>query len=275
MRRILTFALVAVFLIVLSACQTPEPIVIDRPAEVICPAQYMRIGMTCCLDADASNICDSDERAAVIPSETPVTPAKPSEPLPAAVPTINTIYEKAVNKIKNGYSYTVLEEQFYINGNKMKILPSDYINLGYDYDNSRLNLVDTVYMDMQTQGAFGVCSGRFFKTGVDKTCTRLTGMTFPLYYGDYYYKSPMDWLKEYQGQTEMYFRAMDKEIRGYYCDLIIFDDGSTLTSIWMDHTSGLPLRINVDRQKDKWSIGYYEYGKVLFFIDADEVTYQG
>ncbi len=38
----------------------------------------------------------------------------------------------------------------------------------------------------------------------------------------------------------MYYRELDKEIRGYYTDVIIFDDGATLTSIWCDHGSGIP-----------------------------------
>lgn len=272
MRPLVILSLLFAFLLVLSSCKAPEPIIIDRPAEVVCPDKYMRIGTTCCLDADDSKICDADERTEII---SPVTPAKPAEPLPAAVPTINKIYEKAKKQIENGYTFSVMEEKFYVNGNRIKLLPSDYINLGYDYANARLNLVDTIYFDTVDKTAFGVCSGRFFKSSVNARICVQDGKTYPLYFKDYYYKSPIDWLAQYQGRTEMYYRELDKEIRGYYTDLIIFDDGATTASIWVDHGSGIPLRINVERKKDKWTSEYVEYGGLRFFIEKEEVTYGG
>lgn len=273
MKQLLVLSLLFAFLLVLSSCKAPEPIIIDRPAEVICPDKYMRIGTTCCLDADDSKICDADEK--IVSVVVPVVPAKPAEPLPAAVPTINKIYEKAKKQIENGYTFSVMEEQFFVNGNHIRLLPSDYINLGYDYANARLNLVDTVYFDVADKTAFGTCSGRFFKSSVNARVCVQDGKTYPLYYNDYYYKSPIDWLVQYQGKTEMYYRELDKEIRGYYTDIIMFDDGATTTSIWVDHGSGIPLRINVERKKDKWTQDYYEYGGLRFYIEPEEVAYQG
>jgi hypothetical protein len=184
------------------------------------------------------------------------------------------LYAKAKNAIKIGYGYEVFEEKFFIRDDKMKLLFGDYVSLGYDYKLMRLNLVDTAYLDLVKKSAFGVCSGRFFKSKAwDKTCTALEGKAFQLYYNDYYYKTPVDWLEQYKGQMHTYFREYDKEVLGRMADVIVFDDGATMTTMWLNHDSGLPVRINTERKRDKWTVAFYEYEHLFFYVEPSEVNY--
>lgn len=267
MKKILLLIILSI--LVLASCKAPEPIIVEKPAEVVCPEQYMRIGTTCCLDANDNKICDSDELIQ-IDTETPLPPDTET----AELSITETLYEKAKKSTEIGYSFSVVDAVYFIKGSKMKLLLGEYANLGYDYANSRLNMVDTVYLNLDTKTAFGVCSGRYFKSKVwDKTCTALEGRTFPLLFSDYYYKTPVDWLNEYQDRDSIYFREYDKEIRGHSTDLIIFDEGATLVYMWVDHQTAVPIRIQIDRKRDRWSIGYYEYADLVFYIDDDEVSY--
>lgn len=267
MKRIL-FVLLTI-LLVAASCKAPEPIIVEKPVEVVCPAQYMRIGTTCCLDANANQICDSDE-AIQADTETPLAPDTETTELSE----VEKIYVKAKKAIEMGYSFSIVDSTYFIKGNKIKLFLGDYISLGYDYDNSRLNIFDTVYLDTATTNTFGVCSGRYFRSSTwDKTCTPLEGIKFPLLFSDYYSKTPIDWLKEYQNRNNIYFREYDKEIRGMQTDVLIFDEGATLTYLWVDHQSGLPIRVQIDRKRDRWSIGYYEYADLVFYLDDEEVVY--
>lgn len=260
-----------VLILVLASCKAPEPIIVEKPVEVICPDQYMRIGTTCCLDANSNKICDSDEKIE-IPVE-PETPLKPDTET-SDVLLSEQIYQKALKATSLGYGFSVLEEKFFVRDNKMKILFGDYVSLGYDYDKARLNIVDTAYLNLDTKYTFGICSGRFFKSSVmDKTCSVIKDIRYPLYFGDYYYKTPMDWLQQYRGKMHMYFREYDKEIRGYYTDVMMFDDGATTTSIWVDHKTGVPIRINVERVRDHWTAEYVEYADLIFYVEPEEVVF--
>jgi len=268
MRKIL-FAVMAL-LLVLVACKAPEPVVVQKPVEVVCPENYMRIGTTCCLDANDNEICDSDEPAPV-EEEAPLAPDTES----AQLSVIEKVYAKAKDSVEQGYSFSIMDETFFVRDNKMKILFGDYIKLGYDYENMRLNLVDTAYLNLNTKSAFGVCSGRFFRSSsLDQTCSVLEGKKFPLYFADYYYKTPMDWLEEFKDKTPIHFREYDKEIRRRYTDVVIFDEGATLVYMWVDHESGLPIRIQIDRKRDRWSVGYYEYEDLVFYLEPEEVVYE-
>ncbi|MBN1644679.1 hypothetical protein JW851_01385 [Candidatus Woesearchaeota archaeon] len=267
MKKIL-FVLLAVLLIAAS-CKAPEPVIVEKPVEVVCPDKYMRIGTTCCLDLNDNKICDSDE---VIPADTEA-PLKPDTET-SELSVTEQIYEKAKKSTEVGYSFSVADSTYFVKNNKMKLFLGDYVNLGYDYDTSRLNIFDTVYLDLSTTNTFGVCSGRYFKsTAWDKTCTPLEGIKFPLPFADYYFKTPVDWLKEYKGRDNIYFREYDKEIRGMQTDVLIFDEGATLAYMWVDHESGLPIRVQIDRKRDRWSVGYYEYADLVFYLDDEEVVY--
>ncbi len=265
MKKIL-FALLAVLLIVAS-CKAPEPIIVQQP-EVVCPANYMKIGTTCCLDANANQICDSDE---AVQADTEA-PLQPDTETSLSVP--EQMYQKALKSAEVGYGFTVVEDKYFIKGDNVKILLGEYIKLDYDYEKSRLNIFDTVYMNSATTHAFGVCSGRLFRTKAwDKTCTALEGIKYPLLFSEYYYKTPVAWLEEYKDRNMIYFREYDKEIRGMQTDLMIFDEGATLTYIWVDHESAFPIRVQIDRKRDRWSVGYYEYADLVFYLDDEEVLY--
>jgi hypothetical protein len=267
MKKIL-FVLLTI-LLVAASCKAPEPIIVEKPAEVVCPDKYMRIGTTCCLDSNDNQICDTDD---IIQADTeiPLTPDTETTELSR----VEKIYEKAKQATREGYSFRIVDAIYFVKDNKIKLFPGEYINLGYDYENSRLNAVDTIYMDSTTTHTFGVCSGRLFKTQVwDKICTPVAGIKYPLSFGDYYHKTPMDWLNEYKDRSLMHFREYDKEIRGIQTDLLIFDEGATLTYMYVDHYNGLPVRVQIDRKRDKWSIGYYEYADLVFYLDDEEVVY--
>ncbi|MBD3361609.1 hypothetical protein GF358_02325 [Candidatus Woesearchaeota archaeon] len=260
-----------VLILVLASCKAPEPIIVEKVPEVLCPDQYMRIGTTCCLDANENAICDSDEKI-----ETPVETEEPLKPDTETSDVLKSeeIYDKAVKATAMGYAYSVLDEKFFIRNNRMKILFGDYVKLGYDYEKSRLNIIDTAYLNLDTKYAFGVCTGRFFKSSVwDKTCSVIKGIRYPLYFGDYYYKTPMDWLEQFKGKKHTHFREYDKEIRGRYTDIIIFEQGSERTTMWIDHKTGLPIRINVENMRDNWTKEYVEYANLVFYIEPEEVVY--
>jgi len=265
MKKIL-FALLAV-LLVAASCNTPEQIVVQQQ-DVVCPDNYMRIGTTCCLDANDNQICDSDE--VPVDTESPLQPDEESAEL--SVP--EQMYLNALESAESGYGFTVVENKYFVKGNNVKVLLGDYVKLDYDYENSRLNLFDTVYLNTATTNTFGVCSGRLFKSKTwDKTCSAVEGIKYPLRFADYYAKTPVDWLKEYKDRNMIYYREYDKEIRGMQTDLMIFDEGAVLTYIWVDHQTSFPIRVQIDRKRDRWSVGFYEYADLVFYLDDEEVVY--
>ena len=187
--------------------------------------------------------------------ETPPGPSKPvvqvqtpPAPSPAPVqvqqstlsPELKALMDKADKKIIS-YQYLYSEppenrflNTFYIKGNKIKIKL-------YEYDPYKIDeYFDTVYLDSTTKTAIGKCENkkRCLSQKIDNTVK-----TFSVNYGDYYEKTPYEWLKGIKTAVIVGPQILDTRTT----TLIKSEEGNTVTDYWIDDTYGLPLKIVITK----------------------------
>lgn len=167
-----------------------------------------------------------------------------------------------------GYQFEHLKNEYYVRGNKYKIILNTPIRLSnIKINDTRYNFYwyDTVYVDRTNKNAIGYCEGQSSET--KKQCAEqdLFDLPYALDYGKYNTTLPEDWLYAYLNRAELRSDRNKYYINGRSAVTVFFDDGNSTLEINFDESMGLPLR--VDRKVGNVLIQRHDYN----FLVANKV----
>jgi len=185
------------------------------------------------------------------PEEIAVEPAEPvvEETKPLVAELLEQAYE-------TGFAFDVREGEFYVYKEKARLA---YLNLnpvqGLKHEDNPVYFTD-VYFDVNSRKAFGVCD---FENEIEisvnfemakSKCKSLENQTFDLLFNDYYYQTPLDWLKQYRNivPTKIVEAEQTMKIKTGYktvYPVLLFEQGDDRTTIHVDKNTKLPLRVEV------------------------------
>ncbi len=152
---------------------------------------------------------------------------------------VRQLVQKALNSEENYfYRYstpTVLQREFWVRGDKMKIqfLDADRVD--------KFNYYNMVFLDLSKGTIEGYC-----ETGGKAKCWKGHG-PFPETANHYRLKTPKDWLKEF-GDEFRY--ASQNKIRDVLYYIVDYDRDDGVYRVWINSWKGWPYRIEFFRDRN-------------------------
>jgi len=217
----------------------------------------------CCLDNDANSICDRDE------------PQKPAEPVVSKTeeaPAVegSAAITEAIAKFEQGvssYSYKLGDTQHYVVDDLIHIELDKAKELGFKINETiRVHITD-IFVDRTTKDAVGYCDPRSEERIVGEfnadrsKCIKLIDMPFELDYKEHNPTLPEDWLYQYKDRTPALVEEADqyvKEPSGWKAvnPVVHFLEGKNTIILRLDIKTGLPLRVEINKQPIAETISY-------------------
>lgn len=155
---------------------------------------------------------------------------------PEAPPSIAKYKAIFAQQVKN-YKFVHKNDQWFVAGKKAKMIPFRLIQRMYNAP-----YIDTIYFDLESRTAFGVCEGHDDKIKMQCIQQKVLGMPFAMPYLQYKIPLPEDWLTEYQN---LYMAVADapKLVTDRETVHLKHQSETKVINIYIDPDFGLPLAV--------------------------------
>ena len=224
-----------------------------------------------------SKVEEQEEAKEAEEKETPSAPSPKNITISEEDKTaIETLLETFAQKV-NSYKFSYKANWYYVRGDKMRAklrnaVPVTGVSAGGQYFS--LFYYDNVYMNKKEKTAFGYCEGTDIRLGKGQCVSlRIENIPYPVSYDAYKTKLPEEWLFDYLGKTPFEIGQSKYYVSGKRTTKVVFQDEGQETRMYFDEAIGLPIRIEI--VKDKQVIDSYEYEDLSSNTVRDEdVTYR-
>jgi len=233
-------SLLLLTILLLAAC-TPAP---------VCNEPYILVGNECCLDENNNNICDRDDPKPELKledvKEEQVTQGElevleEAKKLTAAEQMLDLIDQRVK-------SYTFITTYDKYDGSTWFIKNDIQLTRIDLHDVLTLKpgeFVDLLVFNNSDNTLKGYCRRK------EHVCRDSLEREFDLDYRTYWVDTPVDILKTYKNKKEIVFKERSEIIDDRTATMLVYQEGKTKTTIWVDSHFGIPLKILKEKGKDK------------------------
>ena len=168
----------------------------------------------------------------------------PQEEQTTSTPQENTDVKKIIDLYDssvNGFLYFFEKDKYFVKNNKIKI-ELDYLRETAD------GKYNVVYLDTRTKEAVAFCQDKDDVSG--RKCDGLKNKPVQVMYNQFYVFTPADWMDKMRTAQDPTVTFKAKTLFNRRVDEITWEQGSAQTTVYVDHTFGVP--IEAIQGTEKW-----------------------